>query len=107
MDKIELQNLVQNNFNDIADILDIIYLSFHNNESNVNYEDIIKVLEDFNFLLNEYVNLDKEFDVNLVIASIKKLLTLIENKDTILLNDVLRFEFQEYLQIMFEYLEEN
>ncbi len=107
MEKLELQNLVQNNFNEIADILDSIYAGFFNGEGVNYFENILKIIEDFNFILNEYIKIDSAFNVSLVIGSIRNLLAATEQRDVILLNDILRFEFQEYLQVMFDFLENN
>lgn len=107
LEKLELQSLVQNNFNDIADLLDNIYNVFYKNESLSCFENIIKIIEDFNTILNEYIKIDNQLNVSLVVESIKSLISTTERRDVILLSDILRFEFQEYLQVMFDFLENN
>ncbi len=107
MENMELENLIQKNFNDIADVLDNIYSGFYKTEANDSFDRVTEIFDDFNTILNEYIKIDNSLNINLVLTSIKKLVNSIQSRDQILLSDILRFEIQEYLQIMFEYLENN
>lgn len=107
MDKNELIVLIQNNFGNIANVLDEAYLEFFKNSEKNVFEDATKILSDFTIIVNEYVKFDNTLNIKLIVANSEKLVNAIKNRDSILLSDILRFELQEYLQVMFNYLELN
>ncbi len=106
MENLELQNFIQKNFDEIADTLNDIYANFYVNISVNCYASLDSIVNNFSIILNEYIKVDKSFNINLVATSIKNLLTATEKKDIILISDILRFEFQEYLEVMHTYLGE-
>ncbi len=100
----ELKNVITVNFEKLSLELEKIYTSYYDNDIVNNNEFINEFLNDFNTIVEEYVKYDNEINVNVLVYSIKKLLSAMEQTDTMLISDVLQFEFKEYLQYFFDRL---